>query len=318
MSNGRAWIGMDRAAQPPWWTQRSAWMHDMLLSLEARWCGLRRSRLDARDMPLAGYVAGSEDAPPLLLIHGFTGNKQVWSRVARGMRSRYRVIAPDLPGHGGSGDVPPSECRAEDHAERLVSMLDRMGIGSTHIVGSSFGGFIAARMAALHPARVASLMLFSPAGVASPRPSVFDNAIVRGANPFLVDDDAAFRRFYASIMSKPPHVPRPVLAHMAASFQRRRTAIERMYAAFAASAGLAPVLGQIVAPTLLVWGREDQVIDVSAARLWKEGIAGSRVEIWDGIGHLPMLEAPRRVVRSMLGFLASLESPATRWTDRTP
>ncbi|MGN2246805.1 alpha/beta fold hydrolase [Frateuria sp. GZRR35] len=290
----------------------------MLLSLDARWCGLRRSQLDGRDMPLAGYVAGSEGSPALLLIHGFTGSKQVWSRVARGMRSRYRVVAPDLPGHGDSADAPASACRAEDHAERLVSMLDRMDIRRTHIVGSSFGGFIAARIAALYPSRVASLVLFSPAGVTSPSPSAFDSAIAKGANPFLVDDDTAFKRFYASTMSKPPRVPRPVLTHTSATFRRRRAAIERMYAAFAASAPLAPVLGKIVAPTMLVWGSEDQVIDVSAARLWKQGIASSRLELWDGIGHLPMLEAPRRVVRSMLGFLASQESPATRWTDRTP
>lgn len=318
MSGGNAEITTDFATTWSWRERCGEWMHDILLLLDARWCGLRRSYLDAWDMPLVGHMAGSDRAPALLLVHGFTGSKQVWSRVARGLRSHYRVIIPDLPGHGDSADALPLACRAEDHVDRLVSVLDRMNIGSAHVAGSSFGGLIAARMAALHPSRVASLVLFDPAGIASPEPSAFDKVIAEGGNPFLMDDGAAFERFYASIMSKPPYVPRPVLAHMAATFCRRRSAIERMYVDFAASAGLAPMLGRIAAPTLLVWGRDDQVIDASAARLWCEGIADSRIEIWDGIGHLPMVEAPRRAARSMLAFLASVESSTTRWTTRTP
>ena len=308
MSTNNVDIAMAHTAAPSLQARRGECIYNLLLSLDARWCGLSRRRLDTDDMQLTAYVAGSTRMPPLVLIHGFTGSKQVWSRVARGMRSRYRVIAPDLAGHGESPDAPLSRYRVEDHVQRLVSMFDRQQIESAHVAGSSFGGFIAARMAITHPSRVASLMLFDPAGIASPVPSTFDRAIASGSNPFLVNGGASFDRFYSAIMSRPPWVPRSVLSYMGAKAHRRRSVIEHMYADFAASDDLASALWRIRTPTLLVWGRDDQVIDQSAGPVWHAGIVGSQLEVWDGIGHLPMMEAPRRTTLAMLGFLESMDT----------
>ncbi|UPG85802.1 alpha/beta hydrolase [Luteibacter aegosomatis] len=300
-----------------WPAVAGRYAYDALVSVEAWLSGMRRRSIRAGDLRLAVNIAGRESHATVLLLHGFTGNRHVWTRVARRLRSRFRIIAPDLPGHGDSDPLPDNH-GAHDHARRIVAMLDGLGVRQVHIVASSFGGAIATCMNAGFPSRVASLVLLAPVGVPSPHASAFDLTEAQGGNPFVIGDRAEFDAFHAAIMSRPPWIPRIVRAHIAALFVAKRKWISQMHRGLAASRDLGSLVGSLTVPTLLIWGRNDKVVDESAALVWVERSEHCGLQRWEGIGHLPMLEAPERLARAIVEFIEPLQSTPSRQEAGSP
>ena len=152
--------------------------------------------------------------------------------------------------------------------------MDRLGIDRAHVAGNSMGGFVAATLALAHPERVRSLLLSDAVGVASPEPSEAEMQIRAGRNPFLLDDVADFPAFYAMTMARPPYVPGFVRAAIAADYVARRADYEEIFTDFFGVATLDDRLGEITAPTLVMWGEQDRLVHPSTARVWADGIAG--------------------------------------------
>src|SRR5258708_6109849 len=104
--------------------------------------------------------AGDEDAPPMILIHGFISSNLVWNEVFLPLaKSGFRVIAPDLPGYGYSDKPADGRYTIDSQAYAVLGLMDRLGIDQATIVGASYGGSIAATIALDYPARVAKLIL---------------------------------------------------------------------------------------------------------------------------------------------------------------
>ncbi len=244
--------------------------------------------------------------PPLVMLHGFSADRDVWGRFAARMRGRP-VVIPDLAGHGRTPFVAGGGHSAPAQADRVVALLDALGVERAHVIGNSMGGFIAATLARRAPARVASVALVDPAGVISPQPSPLAKMLAGGHNPFLFDDPFAFEPFYAMTMRRPPLLPRFVRAAIARDYAARRAQLAEIFEDFYDSDLLDDHLGEIAAPAWVVWGRHDQLIDVSAARVWGAGLPRATVTIYEDLGHVPMLEAPRRTSRDYKAFLAGVE-----------
>ena len=121
---------------------------------------LRRAGVAGADMP---YLEGGK-GEPLVLLHGFAGDKDNFTRIARFLTPHYRVICPDLAGFGDAARDPQAGHSIPEQAERLRALLDRIAPGKVHLGGNSMGGFIAAQFAAAWPERVASLWLLDAAG----------------------------------------------------------------------------------------------------------------------------------------------------------
>ncbi len=168
------------------------------------------------------------------------------------------------------------------------------------MIGNSMGGYIAAWLAATYPDRIASLALIDPAGVTAPQASDMERHLARGHNPFLINSREEFRQFYAMTMASPPWVPGLVLDAIAQRYQRQRDELEEIFRDFRASPPMEPKLAEIKCPALLLWGRKDRLIDVSSVPVWSKGIANLRVEVWDGVGHMPMVEQPG-ILRGCIG-----------------
>jgi pimeloyl-ACP methyl ester carboxylesterase len=132
--------------------------------------------------------------------------------------------------------------------------------------------------------------------------------LANGHNPFLIHSREEFRRFYAMTMAEPPWVPGVVLDAIALRYQQQREELEEIFKDFRASPPMEPKLPDIRAPVLLLWGRKDRLIDVSSVAIWSKGIADLRVEVWDHIGHMPMVELPTSTARLYREFLASQRS----------
>lgn len=283
------------------------WLYRASTALEARLYQLRKVPVQIGAMTLSTYQGGPPRASrTLLLLHGYSAEKSIWLRFARDFVKDCRVIIPDLAGHGETGYRPGLDYRIDAQAQRMIELLDACGVDQVHLVGNSMGGFIAAWIAAHHPERVASLALIDPAGVAEPEPSDLRRQLDAGHNPFLVASRPAFRDFYAMTMASPPWVPEVVLDAFAEQYRERRDQLAQIFEDFHRSELLEPRLPAIKAPTLLLWGREDRLIHASSALVWTRGIPQAQVFIWQGIGHMPMVERPTRTARLYRQFLTQV------------
>jgi abhydrolase domain-containing protein 6 len=276
-------------------------------ALEAICCGLRQVRVDVGDSLLSTYVNKRKGTDTLLMLHGLTGSKRVWTRFARRFATDYHLIIPDLPGHGDTEFSARLDYQVSANCARMIQMLDALGIDRVHVVGSSMGGFIGAQLAIEHPGRVRSLALFAPAGITSPTASDLDAMVANSRNPFLVRSSADFDMFYDLIMSNPPFTPRVVKAHFSHEYKKRREQIGHMFSAYRASPTLNARLCEISVPTLVVWGGEDRVLHPSGVDVWKNGVREVFAEIWPGVGHMPVLEQPRRTSRRLESFLNTIK-----------
>ena len=278
---------------------------------EARAYGLSERRVGVGDTTLAVLQGGPADAPAVVLLHGYTADRVVWMRFARHLLKDHRVVIPELAGHGASGFTSGTGFSAPAQAERVATMLDRLGIERAHVAGNSMGGFVAATLAVAHPRRVSSLLLSDAVGVASPEPSEVELLLREGRNPFLLDDVAAFSEFYAMTMARPPYVPGFVRAAIAEDYVSRRDHFEEIFTDFFGVATLDDRLGEITAPTLVTWGEQDRLVHPSTAQVWADGIAGARTVRYPDAGHMPMLEMPRRTAMDYRAFLVRVGAVGT-------
>jgi pimeloyl-ACP methyl ester carboxylesterase len=128
--------------------------------------GLEERLADAGGCAMHYFVGGLEDGQPLILVHGLGGAAENWVELVPRLRDSFRLLVPDLPGHGGSAPLsePPS---LTDYAERVAVVADREGFLPGNVVGHSFGGLVSLRLALVRPEDVRRLVLACPAGISS-------------------------------------------------------------------------------------------------------------------------------------------------------
>jgi abhydrolase domain-containing protein 6 len=300
-------------------------LYDTVVAAEARMSRLSRARTTCVTNGAAEtasfYAGGPTQGPVVVLLHGFSSDSAVWIRFARYLTPSYRVVIPDLPGHGETGFVSGRGYSAPRQAAWLAEFLDAMGIEAVHLLGNSMGGFIAATFARACPGRTRSLGLCDASGVSGSVASEMDVLLRRGRNPFLLERVEDFGSFYQMTMSRPPFIPRAVLREKARHYVRRREELAEIFADQHGRDQLDEQLAQITAPTWVVWGDEDRLVDRSVAQTWVAGLPDVRLTRYPDLGHMPMLEAPRRCATDYHAFLThasmSASSDAARRRDRS-
>lgn len=257
---------------------------------------LKRRRLDFPGGP-AGYLdlgpveaaeAGA-DSPPVVLVHGFAGDALTWQFVLPHLAHRRRVIAIDLPGHGGSTqDV--GDGNLEGLAAWLWRALDALELNRVCLIGHSMGGKIALSAALAEPERTAALGLLAPAGIA---PAVDVDLLRRTLE---ARDQKEAEACVAALFADPP----PLLDAMAKALLSRtagpvpvtplRTILET---AFAVESHWGVVdWNALPARRAVIWGEADRLLPLPGPEhLPREEL----VHLLPGVGHLPHLEAPSRV-----------------------
>ena len=251
-----------------------------------------------------GNVVGE----PLLLIHGFGGNKDNFTRIARQLES-YHLIIPDLLGFGESSKPMTADYRADAQATRLHELLQAKGLTSNiHVGGNSMGGAISVAYAAKYPKEVKSLWLIDSAGFWSAGvPKSLEGATLEN-NPLLINKTEDFYNMYDFVMSKPPYIPKSVKA----VFAQERIANKALESTILAQIvednveERAKVIAEYNIPTLVVWGEEDKVIKPETVTLIKEIIPQSQVITMPEIGHAPMIEAVKQTANDYKAFRAQL------------
>ncbi|MDX1451624.1 MAG: alpha/beta hydrolase [Oleiphilaceae bacterium] len=291
-------------ATSPWWpTSVGHVLYEQSGMLEARLAGLEEQQVDIGEMVMSVHVQRQSDKPALVLLHGFSADKNVFNRFARHLKDDFTIVIPDLAGHGKTGFNSAWDYSAAAQAERVVKLMDKLDIAQAHIMGNSMGGFISAVFALNYPERTLSATLIDPAGVRSPQASDMEKMLAQGRNPFEIDNREQFDAFFAMTMARPPWFPDVALAAVAEQYQARKPELRAIFEGFHGKGMMDEQLHRITAPTLILWGAQDRLIHVSSAQVWAKGIANSEVHIWDDIGHMPMMEIPAESASRIKTFI---------------
>jgi pimeloyl-ACP methyl ester carboxylesterase len=282
-------------------------LFDAVRNLLRRRAALARRTVRVGDSEWPYLDGGRMKGEPVVLVHGFGGDKDNWTLYAPYLTPHYRVICPDLPGFGENDHRLDRDYRVRAQAQRLCEFLDALGIDRCHLAGNSMGGFIALQFALDFPERLASLALLDNAGVAGSNASELQQAIERRENPLELKTMTDVERLLAFVYRKPPYLPRQFKRVLLDDALANEQVLDKVFWILA-SEGIAGVLnarlGEVRTPTLVVWGRHDQLIDVSAVDELQRGIANSVAVILEHVGHVPMLEAPGETAAHHLALLA--------------
>ena len=275
-------------------------------TLEARYLDSPADLRSVGPWQLHVRQSGPPDAPAVVLLHGFGSSLQTWDVWAKGLATTHRVVRIDLPGSGLSPPDPAHDYRDERSLDMLMALMDSLGLQRTSLVGHSMGGRIAWTFAAKFPERVDKLVLVAPDGFASfgfeygkpmdvpatlglmrhvlPKPLLRMNLQSAYARPEALSD-AVTTRYHDLILA--PGARQAMLDRL------RQTVLQEPV----------PLLRQIKAPTLLVWGEADAMIPLSNAQDYLQALQSSRLVSWPQVGHLPQEEAAELSLQAVTEFL---------------
>jgi 3-oxoadipate enol-lactonase len=250
------------------------------------------------------YVAhGPQDGPPVVLLHGFPLNGAMWDEVVPALADRYRVIVPDLRGHGAT-PAPEGPYETADHAGDVIALLSWIGIERAAMVGLSMGGYIALQLMTNHADRVSAVVLADTMGRGDSderkqtRAAQADVIRAEGLAPFA---DLVLPRMF----SQPVFTERPALVE-----RFRQTILgQRPEAVIAALQGLAmrpdmlADLAEVRLPTLVLVGGEDAATTPDDSRELARVIRGAELVVLPGAGHMSCWEAPAAFNAALRDFL---------------
>jgi pimeloyl-ACP methyl ester carboxylesterase len=262
--------------------------------------------LDVRDTRLAVHTAGS--GLPVVLLHAFPLDHRMWQRQAP-LADSLRLIVPDLRGFGASGSVPSSMA---DFADDVAAILDALHIELPAVVcGVSMGGYVAQHVAARHADRVAAVVLVDTR-LEADTPEARSNRVELAGKVGRLGQSILADAMLPRLLAVPRReADEATIARHAENQAWLRGMIERqtvptIQAALAALGDRPDMLAamrQVVAPTLLVVGAEDQITPPSCLELAEREMPDAKLLIVPGAGHLVPLEAPEVFNRALVEFL---------------
>lgn len=256
--------------------------------------------LRCQDLTLHVAIDGPAEAPPLLLLHSLGTEGRVWQKQAERLAGRFRVIRPDLRGHGLSA-VTPGPGRIAQFAQDAVSVLDALGIARAHVAGLSIGGLVAQALAAAAPGRVASLILADTA-MAIPPPALWHEraALVRARGMAVIEEAVVARWVTPAALTAPETdgLRRMLLRTDPEGYAAAAEAL--------AAADLAADTARLRLPALVLVGDGDLATPPAAAAALAGAIPGARLVTIDRAAHIPTFEQADAVTAAMRRFLEEL------------
>lgn len=265
------------------------------------------------------YRAAGE-GPLLLLVHGMAGSSETWRHVMPALAERFSVLAPDLLGQGES-DKPRGDYSLGAHANLLRDLMDALGHERATLVGQSLGGGVALQFAYQFPPRCERLVLVNSGGLGREVTfflrmlSVpgFESVFPLVCKPRLLEaaNRIATRLARAGVRSTPAREEIWRSYASLADVASRRAFFRSLREVIDLGGQAVSALGRLYraanVPTLIIWGSRDPFIPVSHAIVAHDAIPGSRLEIFEGVGHFPHCEAPERFVDVVVDFIASTQ-----------
>ena len=289
-------------------------------SLVARWGGPPSDFIDVNGQVVHVRDVGPRyDAAPIVLIHGTGASLHTWQGWVEALQGSRRVITFDLPGFGLTGPFAgrysPDDYRGDTYARFVLDLLDVLKVPRAVLGGNSLGGEVAWRVAVMAPQRVERLVLVDASGPAFVPESV--------PVAFLVARTPVLNQLSEQLL--PRAVVASSLANVYGDPGRITPELVDRYFELALREGNRRALGlrlrQIVPgehaeriatirqPTLILWGGRDRLIPPDVGRAFQARIPGSRLVVFDELGHVPHEEDAASTVEAVRAFLASSPEP---------
>ena len=244
--------------------------------------------------------------PPVVLLHPFPAHHELWLPVAKMLSSRYRLILPDLRGHGESslGNGPAT---MQKHASDIARVMDAAGVDRAPLIGVSMGGYAIFEFWRRFRDRVTAIILCNtkaPADMPEARAArlqTADDVLQRGTEPF-------FEGMLQKVLGESTRRSRPDLADGALRMMRKMSAenVAGVQRGMAERPDSVPTLKMIVVPTLIITGDEDTLTGLPEAELMRRNIPGSQMKVVAKAGHYSPWEQPEEVGRLLRQFLDSV------------
>ena len=256
---------------------------------------------------------GPRDAPVLLLIHGSNASLQTWEPWAARLGTRYRIIRMDLPGHGLTGASPTRDYSPAAFVAVVERIRAKLGVDDIVLAGNSMGGGVAWHYALAHPDHVRGLVLIDSVGQPEPGDTKPPLAFRIARMPVLREIAAAITPRSLIADSLPGVFGNPKLADAAMvdrywellRYPGNRTATLDRFA-LAPDNATAAQLAALRLPVLILWGAKDALIPRASGDWLHARIRGSKLIVYPGTGHLPMVERPDESARDVKRFVEDL------------
>jgi 3-oxoadipate enol-lactonase len=249
------------------------------------------------------------EGPAIVLLHGVGANHTLWNAVIPDLVGSFRVVAPDLRGHGRTPAPPGSEMTFDELARDVLGLLDAKGVPTAHLVGMSGGAFLALRMALDRPDRVKSLTMVSGAAYCDNHTrSVAERWIEtytkEGADPFALR------------LLKDVYYPDWIEEHLDFADQVRAEVARTDYGpAVRWSRAMMKFdernrIASVARPTLIIQAMDDQVVDASHGRILRQSILDAQIRIFAETGHMIPIERPSETAAAVGKFVREVEARA--------
>ena len=259
---------------------------------------------------LAYIDRGERSGTPVVLIHGYTDNARDWVPMLPYMSKHYRLILVDIRGHGRSSK--PECCYTRlDFAYDIKLLLDALGVQKADIVGHSLGSIIAQTFAEYWPERTAHVVLISSTGGSPPdqpkKPPQFDFAaeIRKLKEPIEADSPFMIAWWDSPTPVDPDFIRRQRKDAAGIPLRVWLAVLDQALPANNVYGDLQSTLPRLKAPTLLIWGSKDPIMEEDVRQTLRSALPNAEVKIFDGLGHNPFWEDPRGVAGTINVFLKS-------------
>ena len=259
------------------------------------------------DRRIAVRLAGGGDRLPLVLLHGIGSNSSAWAGQFAGFAHERRLIAWNAPGYPGSTPLPMNTPTPENYGASLVGLLDVLAIDRAVLVGQSLGAIMATTVAIEQPARVAGLVLASPAsGYATPLGDPIPARVaerveeIERFGPQGLVDRRAHRLLTARASSEARAIVQRVMGQVTVQGYSQAS---RMLA----HADLVAMAAHLSVPTLVLWGEEDVITPPADCARVAAAVPCGRSAALPGVGHGFTIEAPAIFNNALAEFMAEIE-----------
>jgi pimeloyl-ACP methyl ester carboxylesterase len=274
--------------------------------LEERYFSSSPQIIDVDGLKIYYKETGPQAAPALLLLHGFGSSLQAWDDWSVKLAQKYRVIRLDLPGFGLTGASPANDYSEEKDLAFLTHVADKLGLEKFSVIGHSMGGKMAWSLAASQPERVQALVLMAPDG--------FPETKDIGTKPYEVPAIMGLIKYVL-----PKYLVRKSIEPAFAEADALSDALVNRYYDMLRAPGVrgailersnqtiytdpVPRLKAIKAPTLLIWGEQDQMIPSTNAQSYATALSNSSTVLVPKLGHLLQEEQPEKGLAAVMQFL---------------
>ncbi|KAM9859089.1 monoacylglycerol lipase abhd6-B-like [Aulostomus maculatus] len=255
--------------------------------------------------------------PSLLLLHGFSATKDMWLPVVKHLPRDQHVVCVDMPGHEGTSRTGAEDYSIQGQVGRIRQFVQSIGLDRRpfHLVGTSMGGNVAGVYAAHYPAHLSGVTLMCPAGLDYPTDTKFIRRLreleknqQEESIPLIPSTHQEMEEMLQLCCFTPLNLPRQVLRGLLDNRIPNNGFYREVFMEIVGEKSrhsLQENLRLLASPLQVIWGKEDQVLDVSGAAVLQAAVPSCQVSLLDNCGHSVALERPRKAAQLIMDFLTA-------------